>query len=405
MKRYMTPIAILLLITVFFSIPTILFASSVEKTVKLILVGGVVALVYFPNSTVPQVIKQNTTITFNHSILIRFEAFYAAEYLDINGTVYDHASYTMVVNTSEIIYVKAVPGKVPLEINLIGNGNLTIIDPSENLTTTINTSTWISPLFNTSVILESNKPFTVNYDKIATKYFEIIGVSGDFELTVNFNIVNTSSVPPNYAEINLNLNETRNLTAVIHGNFPYTFTFGGFILGVLTTNKSTSFISPINSSIILYSPTLFYANGKPAQNLTKPIVINGETAKYEYYFTVSGNTALQISFYSQQQITTTTTSTSTSTSISTTTTSSSTSTSTITTSSTTTSNTNSSTTTTTTSSTSTTNTTTNSSTTSSTSELPIPTTTSSKTNYTTYILIAIVVIAVILIAFLLLRRR
>jgi len=264
-------------------------ASTSEYVLTAIVQGPVIASVEFSNGTVIGIPVGNTTIHFANYLLVH--AFVPNGYvLFVNGTRYGF-EYNAKVNTSETLYLKAVPVFDRVTINIIGKGQIEVA-LGNGTTMTLDHSASFLVLGESFIAIASNQSFDVNNDGVYTKFYgaEIIR---NTTLNINFN---PQTPPSNLVKINLEIYGQGSLNATIE-NISATGVLYAY-LALYTFNKSAAFYAPINTTLWLFSSTEFGVNGQLA---------NKTGAVYSYYYYVNGNATLTVSF---TNVTTTQTTTS-----------------------------------------------------------------------------------------------
>jgi len=180
---------------------------------------------------------------------------------------------------------------VYLTINIIGNGNLTIITPNNE--TVINKTTTFEVPAGYSAKLISNQSFWLGKGTLITKIAELY-IFNNTVLNVYFNVKNITYPASEYTRVTLiDTNGNLNLTISIYNQ---TFTFTGFFI----TNKSTTFIVPIHSVVLIGYNQSFYVNGKPTVEWPNHVYV------YQYYINTTAPVVLTVTLATTSTVTTTT---------------------------------------------------------------------------------------------------
>lgn len=310
--------------------------TSNEKTLFINIQGSVEVFVNFLNGSYA-IINKTSTIHFTENIIISVTVPFGYT-LYVNGTKQSLGIYYAKVNTSESIYLKAVPQYARLTVNVNGNGNITLYIYNASDTTLLPFPPYIygknytkvivnhNETFNIFpprifVVLTSNKSFIVNNDGVVTNFYDIVTATTNVTLNVNFNVQEFKYSPSEYASIRINLPQNSNFTVILSDQPNENSINASLITYTLfIANKSTTVVAPLGSLLWLYSLSnkTFYVNGNISFN---NIYVVNVTHNMTLFVSFSmSNTATQTN--TTTSTTTTSTTSTTSTAVSTTTTTS-----------------------------------------------------------------------------------
>jgi len=183
---------------------------------------------------------------------------------------------------------------VYLTVNIIGNGNLTII--TLNNETVINKTTTFEVPAGYSAELISNQSFWLGKGTLITKIAELY-IFNNTVLNVYFNVKNVTYPASEYTRVTV-VDADRNLNLTI-SIYNQTFAFTGFFI----TNKSTTFIAPIHSVVLIGYNQSFYVNGKPTVEWPDHVYV------YQYYINTTAPVTLTVTLATTTAVTTTNTTT------------------------------------------------------------------------------------------------